>query len=76
LTELYLNSADELPQPHLRPYSNVKIPFVWAFHYLKSGLEFEEIMREIVTKGGDTQSNAAVVGGLLGAAKDINNLPK
>ena len=33
-------------------------------------------MRDIIKRGGDTDTNACIVGGLLGAACGFNNLPK
>ena len=33
-------------------------------------------MRDIIERGGDTDTNACIVGGLLGAACGFNNLPK
>ena len=59
-----------LPHPHERPISNIKISFVWAFFYLKNEKDFtlKEALRDILARGGDTRSNAAIVAGLLGAA--------
>ena len=33
-------------------------------------------MNDIIKRGGDTDTNACIVGGLLGAACGFNNLPK
>jgi ADP-ribosyl-[dinitrogen reductase] hydrolase len=46
----------------------LKIAFVWAFYYLKNETTYSEALKEILLQGGDTDTNAAIVGGLLGAA--------
>ena len=33
-------------------------------------------MREIIGQGGDTDTNAAIVGGLIGALVGLKNIPK
>lgn len=45
----------------------VKIAFHYAFLFLKNGVSYEEGIKRILKKGGDTDTNAAIVGGLLGA---------
>lgn len=66
---------DEMPKPHYRPVSYVKTSILWAFYYLKHEFTFEDAVRDIIKKGGDTMANATIVGGLIGAAcgmKDIS----
>jgi ADP-ribosyl-[dinitrogen reductase] hydrolase len=46
----------------------LKIAFVWAFYYLKNGYTYRDALEHILLQGGDTDTNAAIVGGLLGAA--------
>ena len=46
----------------------IRIAFSYAAHYLKIGLSLEESMRQILILGGDTDTNAAIVGGMIGAA--------
>jgi ADP-ribosylglycohydrolase len=46
----------------------LKIAFVWAFYYLKNEIPYSEALKDILLQGGDTDTNAAIVGGLLGAA--------
>ncbi len=53
----------------------LKIAFFWSFYYLKNNTSYEEAMRDILLKNGDTDTNAAIVGGLLGA-QGINVIPK
>jgi ADP-ribosyl-[dinitrogen reductase] hydrolase len=49
------------------------IAFHWAFTYLKNKVIYRFAIRDILSKGGDTDTNAAIVGGLLGA-QGINNI--
>ncbi len=57
-----------MPKPNYRPISYIKIPILWAFYYLKNDYEYEAAIKDIVNRGGDTQANAAIVGGLIGAS--------
>lgn len=53
---------------------HLKIAFMWAFHYLKSETRYEAALKDILMKGGDTDTNAAIVGGLLGALHTIDGI--
>ncbi len=61
-----------MPILHHIPISYIKKPFLWSLYYLKNNKTYEEAITDIVSKGGDTQRNAAIVGGMIGASK-INN---
>jgi ADP-ribosylglycohydrolase len=54
----------------------LKIAFVWAFYYLKNEITYSEALKDILLQGGDTDTNAAIVGGLLGAAYGLSALAK
>ena len=58
-----------MPVPHYRPITYIKAPILWAFYYLKHEYTYEKAMKDILSRGGDTQANGAIVGGLLGAAQ-------
>jgi ADP-ribosyl-[dinitrogen reductase] hydrolase len=47
---------------------HLKIAFVWAFYYLKNEWTYDDAIKDMLVQGGDTDTNAAIVGGLLGAA--------
>lgn len=53
----------------------VRHAFVLSFYYLLSGKSYEQGMREIIQQGGDTDTNAAIVGGMLGALYGLNQIP-
>jgi ADP-ribosylglycohydrolase len=54
----------------------VRYGFTYAFHYLHSGGSFEQAVTETLLRGGDTDTNACIVGGLMGAYHGLNGLPK
>ena len=65
-----------MPVPHYRPYSYIKTPLLWSLFYLRKNLTYEEAVKDIISKGGDTRANAAIVGGLIGAANGIGDSQK
>lgn len=54
----------------------VKIAFVHAFRHLLAGTEYVEAIRETLAGGGDTDTNACIVGGLIGASCGADAIPK
>jgi hypothetical protein len=60
---------------------HLKIAFLQAFYYLKAlaigKVKKEEVfsraMRDVIKAGGDTDTNAAIVGGLIGAAVGLHS---
>jgi ADP-ribosylglycohydrolase len=52
-----------------------KIGFTHAFGHLVRGSGYAEALRETLALGGDTDTNAAIVGGLVGAVSGIEGLP-
>ena len=61
----------EMPIPHYRPESYVKVSILWAFYYLKHCTKYEDALKDILSRAGDTSLNAAIVGGLIGALHGI-----
>jgi hypothetical protein len=47
-----------------------------ALQVAGEGLGFEDGLRHVVALGGDTDTNAAVAGALLGAAHGVDAIPK
>lgn len=60
------------------PYSPqigfVKIAFTHAFRHLLLGSDYETAMAETLLGGGDTDTNACIVGGLIGAAVGVDDI--
>jgi len=63
-----------MPKPHYRPVSNIKVSILWAFYYLKHDYTFHDAVKDIISKGGDTSANAAIVGGLIGASQGMSSI--
>ncbi len=50
----------------------VKYGFVMAFYFLRNPtISFEEALRIVLSKGGDTDTNAAIVGGIVSLFQEI-----
>lgn len=64
---------EEMPIPHYRPISYIKTALLWCLFYLRKNVSYEEAVKDIISRGGDTRSNAALVGGLIGAAYGIGD---
>ena len=53
-----------------------KIPFINGFCYLVHGMTYTEALKRMITLGGDTDTTAAIVGGLIGAADGYDGIPE
>lgn len=62
------------------PYSPqdgfVRIAFTHAFRHLRLGTPYVEALRETLAGGGDTDTNACIVGGLVGARWGAGAIPE
>jgi len=62
------------------PYSPqdgfVRIAFTHAFRHLVAGTPYVEALRETLAGGGDTDTNACIVGGLVGARWGAGAIPE
>ena len=52
------------------------IAFSYAFYYLKNDYTYQEAINNMLYNGGDTDTNAAIVGGLIGARYGLNEIPQ
>ena len=64
---------EEMPILHYIPTDYIKKPFLWSLYYLKKNKTYEEAIIDIVSRGGDIQRNAAIVGGMIGAADSLTS---
>jgi ADP-ribosylglycohydrolase len=53
----------------------VRYAFTYAFYYLAQESKFEESIYRTLLEGGDTDTNACIVGGLVGAYWGLGSLP-
>ena len=66
--------AGKLPDCH--PQSGyVRIAFTHAFHHLQMESGYEQALRQVLAGGGDTDTNACIVGGLVGARCGVDAVP-
>jgi ADP-ribosylglycohydrolase len=63
------------PDDFTRQQGWVMIAFHNAFRHLASGTPIEDALVETVAEGGDTDTNAAICGALLGAAQGRTAIP-
>jgi ADP-ribosylglycohydrolase len=54
----------------------VRIAFTHAFRHLRLGTSYVEALRETLAGGGDTDTNACIVGGLVGARWGAASIPE
>ena len=54
----------------------VRHGFTLAFYFLRRGASFYAAITTVLSLGGDTDTNAAIVGGLLGAYHGPNGIPR
>lgn len=52
-----------------------RIAFVHAFRHLRKNSSYIDAMAAVLRGGGDTDTNACIVGGLIGAAVGVNAIP-
>ena len=73
----WLDDAEHDRRPPYRPKMGfVKIAFTEAFRHLLLGTAWERAVRETLLGGGDTDTNACIVGGLVGAAVGASGVPE
>lgn len=68
------NAIDgDLPDAHPQA-GYVRIAFTYAFYHLKQRSSFRVALSDTLARGGDTDTNSCIVGGLMGAYRGINKL--
>ena len=71
----WLEEAIDGNLPLAWPFAGfVRIAFTYAFFHLNQGSSYRSAISDTLLRGGDTDTNACIVGGLIGAYRGINNL--
>lgn len=71
----WLEDALEGNLPDAHPQAGyVRIAFTYAFYHLKQRSSFRSALSDTLLRGGDTDTNACIVGGLIGAYRGVSNL--
>lgn len=68
-------AGNSLPQDYQSQQGWVLIALQNAFHWLANGTGVEDAIVRTIAKGGDTDTNAAIVGALVGAADGRSAFP-
>ncbi len=72
----WLESAASTPPPFIDEEQGwVRVAFEHAFFQLHHATEFDSALRSVVRAGGDTDTNAAITGALLGARFGLEAIP-
>lgn len=72
----WLQDAQTGQLPAFHPMAGfVRIGFTHAFFHLLAESTFEGALRATLAGGGDTDTNACIVGGLIGALRGIDQIP-
>ncbi|EDN70960.1 ADP-ribosylation/Crystallin J1 [Beggiatoa sp. PS] len=69
------NAKDNVDVPYYPQAGFVKIAFIHAFRHLLLGTTYQQAIQETLYGGGDTDTNACIVGGLIGAACGASHIP-
>jgi ADP-ribosyl-[dinitrogen reductase] hydrolase len=73
----WLDDADAGTRVPYTPQDGfVRIAFTHAFRHLRLGTPYVEALRETLSGGGDTDTNACIIGGLLGARWGASAIPE
>ncbi len=67
--------AGVLPPAHEK-IGWVKIAFLYALHFLREKMPYEDAMIKMLKQGGDTDTNCCIVGGMLGALHGFKGIPE
>lgn len=70
------DAADNVNVPYYPQIGFIKIAFTHAFRHLLLGSNYEDAIIETLLGGGDTDTNACIVGGLIGAAVGVDRIPE
>ncbi len=69
-------AEDNVNVPYFPQIGFIKIAFTHAFRHLLLGSDYEKAIAETLLGGGDTDTNACIVGGLIGAAVCVDGIPE
>lgn len=69
------DAEDKRAVPYAPQIGFVRIGFIHAFRHLLLGTDFVAALTETLAGGGDTDTNACIVGGLIGAACGAEAIP-
>ena len=72
----WIHDAKNGNLPEFHPLAGfVRIAFTHAFHYLYQASSYTGALRAVLNHGGDSDTNACIVGGILGALHGVAGIP-
>lgn len=73
----WLRDAGEGRLPACHPMAGfIRIGFTYAFHHLDRQTAYADAIFQTLSGGGDTDTNACIVGGLVGALHGADSIPE
>jgi len=75
IRQTLIEAQDGLPPTFTKNQGWDLTAFCNAFHHLWTGQRFDEAVAAAVMEGGDTDTNGAICGALLGAAQGLSTIP-
>jgi len=70
------NIIENKPAPAYPLAGFVKHAFSFAFYHLKRKDSYEDALTQTLERGGDTDTNACIVGGLIGTLHGVDKIPQ
>jgi ADP-ribosyl-[dinitrogen reductase] hydrolase len=70
-----IDAENNVTLDYLTQVGFVKIAFTDAFRHLRLGSDYQAAISTTLLGGGDTDTNACIVGGLIGAACGVDAIP-
>ncbi len=70
------DAVNQLDVPYQPLDGFIRIAFTHAFRHLLRGTAYQDALAETLAGGGDTDTNACIVGGLIGAACGAGSIPE
>lgn len=64
----------ELPDP-CKASGWVKVAMSFAMYYLLKNISYEDALKDMLKRGGDTDTNCCIIGAVLGAAYGLSAIP-
>jgi ADP-ribosylglycohydrolase len=71
----WLENADKVWQDEQKHIGHCKLAFQFAMSSLLNQTSYDQTLDKVIRQGGDTDTNAAIVGALIGAHEGYTNIP-
>ena len=71
-----VDTGKGLDEKHKKAKGWARIAFYYTFYYLKESVGYSDVIKSLLKMGGDTDTNACIVGALIGACAGYSNLPE